>query len=86
MLEWAVILVNNDLLKAIELALSGNWDASHKIVQEHDDPVAAWIHAVLHKLEGDLGNSRYWYKRAGKLEHVSDEPRAELERIKQVLG
>jgi hypothetical protein len=55
-----------DLLNAIELALDGNWDDAHRIVQAYDDEYAAWIHAVLHKIEGDEGNSRYWYGRAGR--------------------
>ena len=39
-----------------------------------NDPTAAWIHAVLHKIEGDLDNSRYWYRQAGKMECVDQEP------------
>jgi hypothetical protein len=74
--------MTNDLLKAIDLALEGQWDSAHQIVQQHEDPTAAWIHAVLHKIEGDPDNSRYWYRRAGKLEHFSDEPRAELAEIR----
>jgi hypothetical protein len=70
--------LNNDLLQAIEFALAGKWDAAHEIVQQYEDGTAAWIHAVLHKLEGDLGNARYWYRRADRMEHVEDEPRAEL--------
>ncbi len=76
-----------DLVKAIELALAGNWDATHGIVQRfEDDSTAAWIHAVLHKIEGDPGNSRYWYHRAGKLDHFSDDARAELAQIQQVIS
>jgi len=77
-----------NLLQALDLALSGQWDAAHKIVQQYEaDTTAAWIHAVLHKIEGDQDNSRYWYRRAGKLEHASDEPKAELaEIIKEVAG
>jgi hypothetical protein len=64
--------MKDDLLKAIELALDGQWDAAHGIVQQfEEDPTAAWIHAVLHKIEGDLDNSRYWYRRAGIMEKVS---------------
>lgn len=78
--------MNNDLAKAIDLALNGEWDAAHRIVQELDgDNTAAWIHAVLHKIEGDLNNSRYWYRRAGKLEHVNEEARGELQRIRDEL-
>lgn len=72
------------LLEAIDLALSGEWVTAHSIVQElEDNPGAAWIHAVLHKIEGDLGNSRYWYARAGKLDHFADQPTSELKAIRQ---
>jgi hypothetical protein len=72
-----------DSLKAIDLALAGQWDAAHNIVQQYEaDPTAAWIHAVLHKIEGDLDNSRYWYRRAGKMKTVNDEAPGELALIK----
>jgi len=77
---------NDHLLQAIEMALAGKWDAAHELVQQHEgDATAAWIHAVLHKIEGDLGNARYWYQRADRLEHVEDEPRAELAAIRSEL-
>ena len=47
--------------------------------------MASWIHAVLHKIEGDLGNARYWYRRAGRMERVAEEPRAELATIRAEL-
>ena len=73
---------NKDLLHAVELALADNWDAAHELVQRHeDDTTAAWMHAVLHKIEGDPGNARYWYRRANRMERVADEPRAELAAI-----
>jgi hypothetical protein len=60
---------------------------AHELVQPYeDDTIAAWIHAVLHKIEGDLGNARYWYRRADRMEHVEDEPRAELAAIKTKLS
>lgn len=72
-----------DLLQAVELALAGDWNVAHQLVQQHeDDATAAWIHAVLHKIEGDLGNARYWYRRAGQMEHIDDEPRTELTAIR----
>ena len=75
--------VNEELLKAIDLALSGEWNAAHKIVQQYEDGTASWIHAVLHKIEGDQDNSQYWYRRAGKLEHFSDEAKEELAEIRK---
>ena len=75
-----------DILRALDLAEAGAWDEAHAIVQrDESDPTAAWIHAVLHKIEGDLGNARYWYRRAGRMEHVDDEPRAELAAIRDSL-
>ena len=77
---------NDELLRAVELALAGDWDAAHQLVQQHEDnATASWIHAVLHKMEGDLGNSRYWYSRAGRPDRVSNEPRAELAAIQSEL-
>jgi hypothetical protein len=71
--------VTADLLEAIEHALAGRWELAHDIVQRHEgDATSAWIHAVLHKMEGDAGNARYWYRRAGQMAHEHDEPRAEL--------
>jgi hypothetical protein len=74
---------NEELLQAVDLVLAGECDAAHELVQQYeDDATAAWIHAVLHKLEGDLGNARYWYRRADRMDHVAAEPRAELAIIK----
>lgn len=54
--------MKTDLLAAIDAALVGNWQGAHEIVQRYEDnPLACWIHALLHKIEGDASNSRYWY-------------------------
>ncbi len=83
----AMRAVKDDLLKAAELALAGDWGAAHQLVQQYeDDATAAWIHAVLHKMEGDLGNARYWYRRADRMDHIADEPHAELAAIQAELG
>ena len=55
--------LKNALLKAIQLAQSNDWDGAHQIVQVYSDETACWIHAVLHKIEGDEENSRYWYRK-----------------------
>ena len=53
-------------LAALWWAAKGNWDAAHKIVQDEQTTEAAWVHAYLHRVEGDLGNAGYWYRQAGK--------------------
>ena len=79
-------MTKDDLLRAIDLASAGEWEQSHAIAQEDEaDPAAAWIHAVLHKIEGDLGNARYWYRRAGRMDRVDDEPAAEFAAIRDSL-
>jgi hypothetical protein len=45
---------------------TGDWEKSHTIIQDIDDKNAAWIHAYLHRKEGDIWNADYWYRRAGK--------------------
>ena len=44
----------------------GDWHQAHDIIQEIDDAQSAWIHAYLHRKEGDQWNANYWYHRAGK--------------------
>jgi hypothetical protein len=75
-----------DLTRAVELALAGEWKAAHEIVQQDEaDATSCWIHAVLHKIEGDAGNSRYWYARAGQAYEAYPDAKAELAAIKAVL-
>ncbi len=54
-----------DYREALDLARDGQWDASHELVQKYSDVMACRIHAYLHRVEGDLGNAGYWYRRAG---------------------
>jgi hypothetical protein len=44
----------------------GNWEAAHQTAQDIDAPAGSWIHAYLHRKEGDLSNAGYWYRRAKK--------------------
>jgi hypothetical protein len=75
------------LAEAVRLALAGDWQAAHAIVQEHeDDRVASWIHAVVHRMEGDLGNARYWYRRCRRELREDVAIEAELREIEKVLG
>lgn len=53
-------------LKALWHDFKGNWDHAHEIVQNLSGKNAAWIHAYLHRKEGDIWNAKYWYSKAGK--------------------
>jgi hypothetical protein len=51
-------------LVALWWAQRGDWDKAHKIVMDEDGRDAAWVHAYLHRLEGDAANAAYWYRQA----------------------
>jgi hypothetical protein len=75
-----------ELILAVDHALAGEWEPAHAIVQrDESDQTACWIHAVLHKLEPDESNSRYWYRRAGKAYEAYADGRQELIAIKAAL-
>ena len=63
-------------------AARGDWDSAHKIVQDDGSADAAWVHAHLHRVEGDLDNARYWYGMAGRRMSTAplDEERMEIAR------
>ena len=51
-------------LQALWQDAKGEWDEAHRLAQESPDPIGAWVHAYLHRVEGDESNAGYWYKRA----------------------
>lgn len=53
-------------VEALWYAAKGQWDTAHGIVQELNDADAAWVHAYLHRDEGDNANAGYWYRRANR--------------------
>jgi hypothetical protein len=72
-------------LAALWWAAKGNWDTAHKIVMNEQTSEAAWVHAYLHRVEGDLGNAGYWYRQAGQ-PAAQDSLEAEWARITTALG
>ncbi len=55
-----------NILRALDLLKAGNWDGAHKIAQDEGSPTGAWLHGVIHIIEGDESNARYWYRQAGR--------------------
>lgn len=74
----------NTGLQALWHDAKGDWDTAHTLAQEMPDPDGAWVHAYLHRVEGDESNAGYWYKRAGK-DHSRLELPAEWEEIATAL-
>ncbi len=71
-------------LQALWHDAKGDWYAAHATVQPQEDQAGAWVHAYLHRKEGDLSNAAYWYGRAGQ-PVADDSLEAEWERLVQTL-
>lgn len=73
--------------RGVDLALAGDWDGAHAIAQRHEgEPLADWLHAVLHRIEGDDGNARSWYREAGRPADAWQDPSAELAAIRSAMS
>ena len=73
-------------LAALWWAKKGEWDKAHRLVQDETGAEAAWVHAYLHRVEGDLGNAGYWYARAAqKVPAAAVSLEAEWEQIARAL-
>jgi hypothetical protein len=53
-------------LQALWFDAKGEWDRAHELAQADEGGAGDWVHAYLHRKEGDAGNAAYWYRRAGK--------------------
>jgi hypothetical protein len=69
---------DDGLIRALDRLDAGDWQAAHEIVQKQESPLAAWLHGIVHTLEGDLDNARYWYRRAERPFPGADAVREEL--------
>ncbi len=66
---------------ALDRLEKGDWDAAHRIVQSDESATGCWIHGIVHVMEGDLDNARYWYQRAERA--FSDDAAKEIAAVKQ---
>ena len=89
--EFKDTLTNETLPTGISLALQamwqdakGDWDAAHRLAQQDESQTGDWVHAYLHRKEGDLPNADHWYSRAGK-PRSQKSLEAEWEEIAQAL-
>ncbi|HEX3503596.1 MAG TPA: hypothetical protein VHU22_09410 [Xanthobacteraceae bacterium] len=72
-------LADNSLPRGLSPALTAlwwagkdDWDQAHRIVMDDEGADCAWVHAYLHRVEGDLGNAGYWYRQAGRKAATGD--------------
>ena len=74
-----------DLARALAHLESRDWQAAHEIVQHDKSDLAAWLHGIVHTLEGDLENARYWYRRVRRTFPGPEAVAAEIARARQAL-
>lgn len=72
------------LLVALWSEARGDWERAHEIAQAEGGPDGAWVHAYLHRKEGDLPNASYWYRHAGR-EMPEESLEAEWDEIARFL-
>ena len=77
---------DDTLARALDLLDRGDWQAAHVIVQAESSPLAAWLHGIVHTLEGDLDNAQYWYRRAERAFHGASAISEELAAARRALG
>lgn len=71
-------------LRALWHDARGDWETAHRVAQEIAGTDGAWVHAYLHRKEGDAGNAAYWYRRAGQAV-ADDSLESEWDRIATAL-
>jgi Tfp pilus assembly protein PilF len=73
--------------RALEHLQKGDWQAAHEIVQKDEDsPLACWAHGIVHLMEGDLPNARYWYGQAKRSFPASPNASAEIKALAAQMG
>ena len=74
------------LRSAVEHLERGDWRAAHRIVQKDEEsPLSCWAHGIVHVMEGDLPNARYWYRQAKRLFPNEFSVAAEIAALKELL-
>jgi hypothetical protein len=82
-----VALSRSELKRAVIHLQSGDWQAAHEIVQKDEgSALACWAHGIVHIMEGDLPNARYWYGQAGRAFPAKPDAATEIERLKEESG
>ena len=70
---------------AVRYLKKGEWEKAHAIVQEDDSELGCWAHGIVHMMEGDLGNARYWYRRAHRHFPTPVDPPGEIAALATAL-
>lgn len=79
-------MIKKDLRQAVALLAAGDWQGAHAIVQEDEESrLSCWAHGIVHLMEGDVANARYWYRVAGRVLHRDYSVEAEIAALRDTL-
>jgi hypothetical protein len=78
--------MSDRLLEVVELLAAGKWKPAHEIVQKDESSLAAWLHGIVHTLEGDLDNARYWYRKTDRVFRGPEAVQEEIAAARTMLG
>ena len=79
-------MIKKDLRQAVALLAAGDWRAAHEIVQEDEESrLSCWAHGIVHLMEGDVANARYWYRVAGRVLREDFSVEAEIAALRDTL-
>ena len=73
-------------LSALWWCAKGDWEAAHGLAQDDASRAGSWVHAHLHRVEGDLGNAAYWYARAQRPVHRGELDQERRDMVAALLG
>ena len=73
------------IVKAVRHLEAGEWSAAHEIVQKDASSLGCWAHGIVHLIEGDLDNARYWYRRAHRPLPDGNTANAEIAALKALI-
>jgi hypothetical protein len=71
---------------AVRHLRKGDWTKAHALVREDQSALGCWAHGIVHMMEGDLGNARYWYRRAHRAFPAAPDPAPEIAALAAALG
>ena len=81
-----MVLSRRQLREAVKYLQANDWQAAHEIVQKDEDsPLACWAHGIVHLMEGDLPNARYWYGQAKRAFPAEPDARSETKALGRAL-
>ena len=76
----------SEIERAVQMLERGDWQGAHEVVQDDNSQLSCWAHGIVHMLEGDTSNARYWYRQARRPFPGEASPKKEVESLRKALS